>query len=196
MIFSNKIANYIHIGAILIVIIVCVFLAVDVNKRFPQAEIVSNRNNEECVEWLGCSIKALEYGVYTIGEYKKAHPEDMNYAMADESKEGTGVVWFRTEVTNKNDYEVKFSLTRQSVAAAFPSAWNNGVQPLSGHGVLSPGETRVMEGIAYYGPTLYHFTEAEHFPDNEFQLIFSFYPERVILHFGQELRKDKMEASL
>ncbi len=182
MIFSNKVLNRVHLCLALLLIIVCAVLAFRVNRRFPAAKTVTNVSGDT-VEWLGCQIRALDCQVYPMEEYRTAHPEDMQYSMNTAVNPGSGVVWFQVEVTNKNAYEVKFSLTRQAVAAAFPSAWNNGIPPLRGHGILKPGETRVMEGSAYYAPSLYHFTEAKDFPNNDFQLIFSFYPERVVLHF-------------
>lgn len=182
MIFSKKI-NRINTVIIIILCAVCLFMAVDVNTRFPNASVVTN-DEDNAVVWRGFKIKALEKTVYTADEYLESYPDDMlhsHYVVQDTTDKG--VVVFRVEVENLNSYTADFYLSGNANAAAFPSAWFNGVMPVTGTVTLEPGECEVVEAAADYAPSLVHFTEMETFMDNEFQLIFSYYPERIVLRF-------------
>lgn len=182
MIFSKKVN--ITLGIIVVgIICICMASAFELNRRFPNAKVVSNDETDSII-WKGCRVRAIEKQIYSVDEYNALYPDDESHQyLSERDTSGMGIVLYRVEVMNENDYEVNFKLVFQAEAAAFPSAWYNGLSPLSGGGVLEPGETQIMEATALYAPSLVHFTQLENMENNRFQLIFSFYPERVVLEF-------------
>lgn len=182
MIFSKKV-NMINTVITIVLCVICLFMAVDVNTRFPNATVVTN-DGDNAIVWRGFKVKALEKTVYTAAEYLDNHPDDMFHSYyAGRDNTDKGVVVYRIEVENLNNYTADFSISGNADAVAFPCAWSNGVMPVTGTVTLNPGERKVVEGAADYAPTLVHFTETNTFKDNEFQLIFSYYPERIVLKF-------------
>lgn len=183
MIFSKRV-NIINTVITIMLCTVCLVMAVDVNTRFPNASVVTN-DKDNAIIWRGFKVKALEKTVYTAEAYLETYPNDMFHGYYAQRQDNTnrGVIVYRVEVENFNNYTAKFSLSGNADAAAFPSAWSNGVMPLSEDVTLKPGERAVLEGAADYTPTLVHDSERDTFKDNEFQLIFSYYPERIVLKF-------------
>lgn len=164
-------------------IIVLLLMAVDINRRFPNAKEISN-DDSDSVMWKGCRIRALKKEVCSLEEYMQIHPDDEEYSfMAEDNMYGVGIVTYYVEVINENDYTVRFRLDTAASAAAFPSGWHNGIGSKEGGVELLPGEKKMMEATSLYAPSLVHFTELDTIEENEFQLIFSFYPERVVLKF-------------
>lgn len=182
MIFSKKINRLVFIF-LLLTLIVCGVRIYDVNSRFPNAREITN-DEEDSIYWKGCKVHALDKTIYTVEEYNAAFPEDGSYQYLNgKDNQGSGIVVYRVEVTNMNDRAVRFWLPVHAEAAAFPSTWHNGLSFMSDDIRIDAGETKIMMANAYYAPSLVHFTQLENMEDNEFQLIFSFYPERVVLKF-------------
>lgn len=182
MIFSNKV-NRIVVLAVSVLLIVCSVQIYDVNRRFPNAKVISNDENN-CIYLKGCQIKALDKTLYTVEEFLEAFPNDTFYRHREGAdNRGSGMVVYRVEVTNHNDRAVSFVFPIRAAAAAFPSTWSNGLIQLGDDTRIEAGETKIMTAYAFYAPTLIHFTQRKKFADNEFQLIFTFYPERIVLRF-------------
>lgn len=182
MIFSKSL-NKVHLVLLICFIVIGTILIFDVNSRFTKAIIVTN-DEENSIVWLGCKVKATEINIYTFDEYNLVYPDDPSYIYAENyCSYGSGIVVYKTEVTNTTDTDVRFSPARFAVAAAFPSAWSNGVMPVNKHGILAPGETKVMEVSTVFTPSLIHASQIDNFRNNRFYLIFSSYPQQVMLEF-------------
>ena len=69
-------------------------------------------------------------------------------------------------------------------AEAFPSAWHNGVPPLSGKSKLAAGEESIVEVSSLYSPSLVNHLQIGNMESNEYHLVLSYYPEKIMLLFN------------
>lgn len=188
MIFSKKV-NCIVYGLLSLFFIVGIILIVRINIMYPNAIVVDNKETG-FVEWLGCRIEAESVKVYSPQEYVDNFPK---YAMHfeymvndryDEAKEG--VVVYTIKVTNTNNETIDFRPHMQAYACSEPSMWCNGLAPLtSDTTVLEAGQTKEYIVASSYQPSLVHSKYIDRMREEEFQLIFSNYPEKILLRFDK-----------
>lgn len=152
---------------------------------YPPAHVITNSQNNS-VMWLGCEITALERIIYTPKDFNSAYPEVPYYRyLLEGNAENTDsrIVVFRVKVKNTTDAALQFVFPAYVYAEAFPSAWANGTAPITQQFHIEPGEETQMEVAAYYGPTLVYRTHLKNMENNQFQLVFSYYPDKVVLTF-------------
>ena len=184
MIFSKKV-NIVNAIIVAIFLIVCGCMIIHINRIYGKADIVTN-SEDNSVMWLGCKVTALNKKIYTVEDFLTAYPDNAMYKyLLNGSYDTTNyrIVVFKVNVKNTTESTVGFSLSKQVVAEAFPSAWSNGAPPISGNGELAPGADSDFEVGALYSPSLVHATHLDAMESNQFELVFSYYPEKIVLKF-------------
>lgn len=184
MIFSKKVNRILAVLAG-VFFVTCACLIVRINILYPPAPVITN-SKDNSVTWQGCEITALEKIIYTPKDFNSAYPEVMYYRYlmeGDTEHTKSRIVVFRVRVKNVTDAARSFVLPSCAYAEAFPSAWANGIAPITKDFRLEPGQEKEMEAAAYYGPSLVYPSHLQHMEDNQFQLVFSYYPDKVVLTF-------------
>lgn len=188
MIFSKKINLYIY-SFLAIFIIGCLIFIIRINLLYPNAKIVDNTETGY-IMWRGCKIEADSVEVFSPEEFVENFPEyvyQFDYLLNnrhDNRLEGIAV--FKIKITNETEKSVDFRVNGQAYACSTPSMWANGLAALSEEHIIEPNKTVEYVVGAAYQPTLVNKKYIERMKTSEFMLVFSNYPERLLLRFNYE----------
>jgi hypothetical protein len=184
VIFSKKI-NTILICLTIVFFIVCGVLIARINISYPKAGAISNDENN-AVLWKNCEVKAVSKTLYTAEEFNRIYPDVSFYKYllnGDYDNTYTKLVVFKVNVTNKCDSVIRYALSNTAVAEAFPSAWHNGVAPISDYKLVNAGESADLEVVALVPKSLVNDSHRVSVFNDDFHLVFSYYPDKVYLKF-------------
>jgi len=184
VIFSKKI-NIVCIIFLIGFLTVCGFMIVQINISYPKAGVISN-DQDNSIMWNGCKVKAVSKTIYKPEDFMTAYPDIPFYKYllsGNFDNTYTRIVLFKVKVTNTTDSAINFSLTNYTVAEAFPSAWNNGLPPIVDNKKLQPGESSDFEVASLIADSLVSVAHLKTIENDEFHLVFSYYPDKVYLKF-------------
>lgn len=184
MIFSRKI-NIVCTVLLVAFFIICGIMVFQVNSSYAKAGVILN-DQDNSVMWNGCKIKAISKTIYKPDTFMETYPNVSFYKyLLDGTHDNTyaRIVVFKVNITNTTNAAIGYSLTQTAKAEAFPSAWYNGVAPITDNKKLGPGESGDFEVAALCPETLVSVPHLKTIENDEFHLVFSYYPDKVYLKF-------------
>lgn len=185
MIFSKKV-NIVHAVLALIFLVICTIGCIRINSEFPQVKEVSNKETGY-IMFRNLEIRPVEMKLYTVQEFCDQFPNVMeyNYLLANPEHydlDNTRIVYYKVSAANNTENDIRFTIT-YAVAASYPHCWDNGIPPFPGPVKVKAGETTEFEGAALCTPLLAGYKDVSELKGEQFYLIFSGYPEKIMLTF-------------
>lgn len=173
----NIIISIILIG----IIIICYLFYLNINKRFPSANIVSG----DSVEWQELSISSVEGNVYSVAGFNKTYPDIpyFRYLLDRDNVDEYYIFTAKVEIKNNKNVPVAFDLSTNTKLEVKPLLFSNSGPILEKNGLIYPDEIRTQTITVLCGPALADYSRCESIEDNKMELVFSYYPERVSLYF-------------
>lgn len=169
----------------IIILIIWVSAFYRINSRFPNApECYYTKEAPAMLD--GIEVTPLEKNIYTVEEFAKIYPDSNKYSnLTEEIRNGYRLIVFDVRFRNTTQAALKFS-TVSFIAESWPSAYSNGSSPVDGGKtrILEPGEAIVLSLVTNMNDIgLIKTKYLENPEESQFNLVYSYYPEKKILKF-------------